>query len=960
MTLEPQEQGFGTAAVAEQQQQQQHQDGTSQQSSTQPALPRRLRYCEAAGPKTAYRLFPAVEPTPPSSPASFQRASLHKAAADLRRECSSNAPDPARERWTLLSRNIGARPSQTFGSLGRKASVSEMQPIQEQSLLRSPLLPSRRTYPPAEAPKADITGHGRSTSACTERTGSNLSSASNMTSTWQNRVAASASSSQTLLLHGLGLTLTPQDESSGAKKRMRSKPNLRVDVRKSNKDSPPPPPPPPKSPRPERRTSDASQTSSVDSAASLKTTHTCAPISTAQSMAYQPARPTFVHSIASPRSSPSVDSVPVVPALPFRSAEHRIEDVLKSPDTDHGPPVKKIILPKPAGPQAPPSTPSSAQQEFGMRAAWNKFSNIASPRSVRSAEGERTPKASQLWRLGPSQASLMQISDIKERQTTVQTPATEYVSSQTPRKDSLIQRKSDDPSEGPSSTPAKHPDGPPPPPTPSKDAHFMPLSPRPTMTPAMVSPLFEAPRGSASPQPPLASVISQPPSRDAPKPHAATESVLRPRVVDKGPTPDLPVRATTPASDGSRVDPSAQLSNLTKQTEALHKRYATLRSDRQMLQSNIVASLKEQRAGPELASILLDQHLELTAINSSMDICFAKMKSLECKKEEAMAAIIAQHKALHKTDATARRRASHKTRSVISPLSETSGRRTPDMNLDVRSSMHQRSSSRRRIAPPLPKPGRADNEPLPALERQGTRSTNRHTVIRATRQSTDVVVGEDFAAEPDQLSRAPQGTEVESKKIHINGVKAVQLLGLVREVANDQSGADARTSPPELVKSALTAAATQQPLIEVHIPTSPHTVLPSTILSNPNHNKTLPTPPSSAKHHHSTPSDASTTASTASSSAQSSAAEPSTATTSRTSSTSHSPLELTREDYEGELMECRTRESRTVGKLMRGKSVHTIQVYVDDDILEDYEQNEILDYYGGVMSAGRRPRTGRG
>ncbi|KAF2862578.1 hypothetical protein K470DRAFT_262801 [Piedraia hortae CBS 480.64] len=112
---------------------------------------------------------------------------------------------------------------------------------------------------------------------------------------------------------------------------------------------------------------------------------------------------------------------------------------------------------------------------------------------------------------------------------------------------------------------------------------------------------------------------------------------LRTLILEKGATPELPKRAArTDRLD--QIDPTMTLVNLTRQTEALHVRYATLRFDRQKLTTSIQNSLKE-RAEPET---LLDLHLSLAAVSSSMDICFAKLHSLECQKDEAMRAVIRQ------------------------------------------------------------------------------------------------------------------------------------------------------------------------------------------------------------------------------------------------------------------------------------------------------------------------------
>jgi hypothetical protein len=89
-------------------------------------------------------------------------------------------------------------------------------------------------------------------------------------------------------------------------------------------------------------------------------------------------------------------------------------------------------------------------------------------------------------------------------------------------------------------------------------------------------------------------------------------------------------------------DPVETLKVLSTQSEMLHARYASLRADRQRISSRLVEKLKEQQPGGEAADGLLDDQLSLAAVNSSMDICFAKLKSLECRKEDAVAELVAQ------------------------------------------------------------------------------------------------------------------------------------------------------------------------------------------------------------------------------------------------------------------------------------------------------------------------------
>jgi hypothetical protein len=125
------------------------------------------------------------------------------------------------------------------------------------------------------------------------------------------------------------------------------------------------------------------------------------------------------------------------------------------------------------------------------------------------------------------------------------------------------------------------------------------------------------------------------------------------------------------------------LAEISEQCEALHARHATLRAQRQQLSSGIIASMKNEKFGPDHGDMLLNEQLSLAAVGSSIDICFAKLKSLECRREDAIATLIAQ--------ASAARRVPPDSRAVISRKSSlapsldsvsrlATGRSTPDLH----------------------------------------------------------------------------------------------------------------------------------------------------------------------------------------------------------------------------------------------------------------------------------------
>lgn len=130
------------------------------------------------------------------------------------------------------------------------------------------------------------------------------------------------------------------------------------------------------------------------------------------------------------------------------------------------------------------------------------------------------------------------------------------------------------------------------------------------------------------------------------------------------------------------TDPVQTLTEIGEQVEALHIRYATLRTQRQQLSSGIIANLKDQKPGPEYSETLLNQQLSLAAVSSSIDICFAKLKSLECLREDAIATLVAQATTIRRApdEAAMGSRKGSLAPSVDSGCRLATGRSTPDLH----------------------------------------------------------------------------------------------------------------------------------------------------------------------------------------------------------------------------------------------------------------------------------------
>jgi hypothetical protein len=100
-----------------------------------------------------------------------------------------------------------------------------------------------------------------------------------------------------------------------------------------------------------------------------------------------------------------------------------------------------------------------------------------------------------------------------------------------------------------------------------------------------------------------------------------------------------PIQATR---DEELATTLSVLSELTTQTDNLHARYASLREERQMLLGAISQGLKEHRAGPDYVNTIFDQHMSLSTVCSSMDICLAKLKAVSRRKDNLVKSLTTQ------------------------------------------------------------------------------------------------------------------------------------------------------------------------------------------------------------------------------------------------------------------------------------------------------------------------------
>ncbi|KAK3643634.1 hypothetical protein LTR56_010144 [Elasticomyces elasticus] len=782
--------------------------------------------------KPSYRLFPSVEPTPPASPKStvFSSNSAFSKSPEPVRRRSSSLDETARTPATTAqhgTRSVFAprrRPS--------RAGMSDMKPMStvQEIPLDSPTVPARFTFKSfASSAYSEDSGHGRSSSAPLEvardEHASPISSDAakedltlGHSPVWQNRQAAAS----TQTLHGLGLTMPPSLtelstlRAPSAQRSSRPKPNLTLNLKLQKPDRPPPPPP--KSPRHAHNSSLHSQNASFHSRSSSAQSRTSSrassrvssPIATAHSVAYQPIKPIIVHRPASSKGSPASSGAPVAV-----NPDARARDIMGTPMAERGRQIRAVFR-KPMPRPPPKESPGPTRDTLSPPAS--RFSAVL-PADDLLTEGERTPRAIPFSK--PS--TLYQNPAASTSSLMVPGSDADDAPPPTPQKDSFKQKRSDE-SMGQQLTAERYDKS------------------------AVIRQIFNTGehRSSCCASELVVqgnpSVIREEKARAentdrslTPDLQFATKSRRQSRV-DK-PTPELPFRSATPElASGQVEDPSETMRGLARQTEALHARYTSLRSDRQKLSMSIVSSLRDQQAGPQYGNTLLDQHMSLAAINSSMDICFAKLKSLECRKEAAMAAIITQQASRRRHE---KLKQATVARSHSSLRSAESSRSTPEVAVELVSAKTSANKLRKDSVQPdlsaLALQGHTGNLNLTTGQERSQSSDKHPTAKRSSTGKAGAIEYDDFSSSDVEA--------VLPRKIRIKGAKAAKLLGLIADEV--QPGSPGITLPAhgerELTPKMLAPSYANSPAIEVHIPSSPfHLSLPP---PSPAPTSPLPTPP---------------------------------------------------------------------------------------------------------------------
>lgn len=610
----------------------------------------------------SYRLFPIVEPTPPASPTTLQRNTLSRASGSSRRR-STSSDHGARQ--SLLASGQTILPATTFSAAGRKGSLPELRPLRT-SNSREPSRPSSRRAPKSasdvRAPAGDSAYYTRFNSAPDDP--------ADPTGLSQQRAA----------LHAFPGRQHPsahinQDQPDDQRQRAKTKPHLRIAIAKNeNRVSQPPPPLPPKSPR--HRKDDAGNV-----ATPKRDSHS--PLSPATSTV-----PSYMDPPQTPRHQASVaQQLPVVgrsggvrvreltvPSRARNTSEQSSPKMRSRKADDSDSPLFQLPATKfsPFPTISRPKTSNGPVPEGGVRTSF-----LPAKRSLANLRLNNLSSAN-ISRPLASPPFVPSVFSNDAASATSEVSAYDNFPSTT-RHTYRARHAEDDRSPAPSVSDS------------IADVNRMQSADHSQVSEASLSAEVAHSRQGRSPNAVLAAVAaararvaalqnvepslstpvenakSDPPTKRAASAALAAIASARanaaalqdfdsplasPRIVTHGVSPSsecgsmnrflaTEVLSGRPSMPG-QTDPIETLENIAEQIEALHARYASLRMERQKISGGIIANLKDQKPGPEYCNMLLHEQLSLAAISSSMDICIAKLKSLECRREDSIAALIVQ------------------------------------------------------------------------------------------------------------------------------------------------------------------------------------------------------------------------------------------------------------------------------------------------------------------------------
>ncbi|EME87793.1 uncharacterized protein MYCFIDRAFT_213020 [Pseudocercospora fijiensis CIRAD86] len=622
----------------------------------------------------SYRLFPIVEPTPPPSPApvTLQRTTLSRASAGFSRRRSSSLDHGARP--CLPASRQTTLPA-TTSPAARKGSLPDLRPLhplrdRDQYASHPPAGRALKAASDVRA-QADENAHTRSNSAPGESSKSNakIIMANDVVQSHVNQHAAQQSSRRqpsTPVPHDIR-----QDQVHAQRHRAKPKPNLRIAIAKTEKDeSPPPPPPPSKSPRHWKNDTKSENLPKRDS-------HSPISPATLQSYLDLPQTPHNPPKLAQqpplvPLSGGVKDrelTVSSISARP-RTASEQSPKMCDAASTTLQAPASKfsafptISRPNTSNGPVPCSstrTSSLPPKRSLVNLQHNNLSTVNISRPLHSPAFVPSVFASEPR---PSSRNQMSIDHAPSTPTQDQRPANAN-QQQSPSPGSIaevIRKHAASQPQSIGSTCGQNA---------AKDMGEPDSNPRRSPNAALAAVAAARARVAAlqSAEPTAApSAESESPMKRAPNAAlaavaaAGATNVAALQIIESPPaSPRIMTYGVSPSSESGSIsrslmtellsrqpsapqqsDPVETLRSISEQREALHEKYASLRVERQKVSNSIIAKLKDQKPDLEYCNMLLDEQLSLAATSSSMDICIAKLKSLECRREDTIAALIAQ------------------------------------------------------------------------------------------------------------------------------------------------------------------------------------------------------------------------------------------------------------------------------------------------------------------------------
>lgn len=284
-------------------------------------------------------------------------------------------------------------------------------------------------------------------------------------------------------------------------------------------------------------------------------------------------------------------------------------------------------------------------------------------------------------------------------------------------------------------------------------------------------------------------------------------------------SPDPSQHTSAPATlpvDRQAVQALAELADLAKQTEALFARHAKLRAERQQLSTEITQGLRENKPGPDYANTLLDQHQSLATITSSMDICLAKLKSLDCRKENAIAVLAAQ---------------------AVSKAPSPKPGKTEKTPVSASPKLHEQEVTAPDTPATIPSPALTEGQVI-SMYQQWKRPEVKSIILPIMRTPDiptapiplTIVAHTDLNLEADQKELP--------RRMNIKGAKAAKILGIIEDETNERPASPAMFRSANYNSHAQTRSKPSLSRLDVDFANKPPSPAPE---------RPLPMPPPSAR-----------------------------------------------------------------------------------------------------------------